>query len=99
MAGFDDLSAEETELRGNWLARNRTVEADNVCGRIEWLCKTRLVHLGNDSSGWCTLYRDPRDGRLWELTYPMSEMHGGGPPLLSVVDAVKARGTYGVHAG
>lgn len=29
--------------------------------------------LGTDSSGWNTLGCDPRDGRLWERTYPQRE--------------------------
>lgn len=44
------------------------------------------------SGAWETLFKDPADGRLWERTYPESEMHGGGPPsllLISVEDAVK----------
>ena len=46
------------------------------------------------SAGWETLYRDPRDGRLWELTYPQSEMHGGGPRRLHVLSRDEAAAKY-----
>ncbi len=53
--------------------------------RIEWLTKQKLQPIAKDLSGWETLYRDPRDCRLWELTYPQSGMHGGGPRRLQVL--------------
>jgi hypothetical protein len=92
-----DLDKDETELRGAWLPSGRSLDADHVCRRIGWLCASRLVLLGTDSSGWDKLYRDPQDGRLWELTYPMSDLHGGGPPLLSLTDAAKAQTVYGIR--
>ena len=58
---------------------------DAVCRRIEWLTAESLTELGRDSSGWDTLHVDSRDGRLWERTYPLSEMHGGGPPTLRLI--------------
>jgi hypothetical protein len=38
-----------------------------------------LKKLGHDQSSWDTLYRDPATGKLWEVTYPESQRHGGGP--------------------
>ncbi|OAF01439.1 hypothetical protein AYJ54_28495 [Bradyrhizobium centrolobii] len=37
------------------------------------LSKVIPVKTGN----WAVLYRDP-DGALWDMTFPQSEMHGGG---------------------
>ena len=42
------------------------------------------------------LYRDPNDNRLWELIYPQSEMHGGGPPELRNLTFNEARQKYDV---
>jgi hypothetical protein len=56
-----------------------TVVGDETCRRIERLIKKHLVELGRDRFGWEVLYRDPNDGRFWELTYPHGEMHSGGP--------------------
>lgn len=73
-----ELAPDEHDLRGDWLVqKDRSVIADATEERIEWLTKQKLQRLAKDSSGWETLYCDPRDGRLWELTYPQSEMHGG----------------------
>lgn len=80
-----DLQPYEMMLSGQWLVEGERVAADDVCRRIEWLVQSRLERLAADASGWDTLYRDPRDGRLWEHTYPGGEMHGGGPPQISVI--------------
>jgi hypothetical protein len=46
---------------------------------------SKLEKLGTDSSGWLTLYRDRSDGKLWELSYPHGELHGGGRRLLTCI--------------
>jgi hypothetical protein len=89
------LVAQETNLVGAWQMKRDKVVADSTCARIEWLVSNHLVQLGADSSGWDELYRDPGDGRLWELTWPQSEMHGGGPPRLTCIATEAARGKYG----
>ncbi len=90
-----DLGPDEVDLRGNWLVQtDRSVVADVNEKRIEWLTKHRLQRLGRDLSGWETLYRDPLDGRLWELTYPQSELHGGGPRRLHVLSRDEATTKY-----
>jgi hypothetical protein len=91
-----ELQPDEIVLSGNWLVEGGRVVADDVCRRIEWLVKSQLERLGRDSSGWDTLYRDPRDGRLWEHIYPQSHMHGGGPPQLKVISAESADAKYRV---
>jgi hypothetical protein len=91
-----ELQPDEIVLTGNWLVEGGSVTADDVCRRIEWLIESRLEHLAADSSGWDTLYRDPRDGRLWEHTYSQGEMHGGGPPQLKVVSPENAAAKYRV---
>ena len=93
-----DLRPNETMLTGGWLAEGGRVVADDICRRIEWLIESRLERLAADASGWDTLYRDPRDGRLWERTYPQGEMHGGGPPQLSVVSPEDAATKYRVSS-
>ena len=92
-----DLCKDETELRGTWLAKDGKVIADAACVRIEWLTRNRLEKVGSDPTGWELLYRDPRDGRFWELTYPRSGWHGGGPPMLAVISEATAQSKYGVQ--
>jgi len=91
------LAAEEEELLGTWITSSTGIKKDRVCERIEALVAHHLQELGKDRSGWDTLFRDPDDGRLWELAYPASTSEGGGPPRLSRVSAAAARDKYG-HA-
>jgi hypothetical protein len=52
----------------------------------------------NASGGWDVLYRDPRDGRFWELTYPHGDVQGGGPPRLHLLSVEELRGKYSFDA-
>jgi hypothetical protein len=88
------LSRDENELRGAWIVVRGRVAKDDVTERIEWLVAHSLRRLGTDASGWDTLFRDPADGRLWEMIYPQSEMQGGGPPLLRHLSPDAARAKY-----
>lgn len=85
----------EIQLAGKWLSRDGRVVADETCERINKLIRSHLNQLGRDASGWNVLYRDPEDGRLWELTYPQSDLHGGGPPQLRCLTLDEAKTKYG----
>jgi hypothetical protein len=87
----------ETELVGEWHAGTRKITGDATCQRIDWLVSCYLLPLGADPAGWDELYRDPESGLLWERTWPRPEMHGGGPPRLSRIEAAAARAKYGHH--
>jgi hypothetical protein len=89
------LHADETCLIGHWVKSASGVIADDVAQRIVALTSSHLNYLATDSTGWKHLYADPEDGRLWELTYPHSEWHGGGPPCLQVVSKAAALQKYG----
>jgi hypothetical protein len=90
-----ELAPEEVDLRGYWLVqKDRSVIADATDERIEWLTTQKLERIENDWSGWETLYRDPRDGRLWELTYPQGEMQGRGPRRLHLFSRDEAAAKY-----
>lgn len=88
----------ETEIRGTWTFRNGQSEGDESCARIEALTSGHLREVTRDPSGWDILYIDPDDGRFWELIYPQSEMHGGGPPLLRCLSKDEVREKYGETA-
>lgn len=53
---------------------------------IQRLQNEKLALVQSDKSGWITLYRDAETGRFWELDYPHSERHGGGPARLRELD-------------
>jgi hypothetical protein len=81
-------------LTGKWEARGGQVVADNTAERIQALVANHLIKVGEDLGDWDVLYRDPDDGRLWELLYPQSELHGGGPPELRLISDAEARKKY-----
>ena len=88
------IDPDETAIVGGWIVREGQVQRDEVCQRIHALTEGYLEKLGTDHTGWETLYKDPGDGRLWERSYPQSEMHGGGPPTLRAVDFEKVAEKY-----
>lgn len=90
------IGADETEIRGGFMSVRGEIVEDDSCRRIAELIDGYLEMVGHDESGWDTLYRDPTDGRYWELTYPESEMHGGGPPLLRNIGPADLREKYGI---
>jgi Immunity protein 27 len=89
-----ELSPDETDLVGAWLEVGGGIVGDVNCDRIRWLVQERLEPLATNASGWDKLLRDPRDGRLWELTYPQSNLHGGGPPRLALIAQENAKRKY-----
>ena len=93
------LLPHEVELIGTWSLANGHAVADETCNRIKSLTGDFLEELARDESGWSTVYRDPSDGRLWELSYPLSSMHGGGPPRLAVISLELASQKYGLRVG
>ena len=95
-AEFQDLAPDEHLLVGAWVEHETRTTHDQVDGRILWLVTRRLVACGHAGDGWDQLYRDPRDGRFWELTFPHGSVLSGGPRRLEWVDARVARDKYGV---
>jgi hypothetical protein len=81
---------EETVIEGRWSSDRGCAVKDGSCQRIELLVSTYLRKIAVADGGWATLFQDPQDNRLWELTYPLSEMHGGGPPTLRVLSRAEA---------
>jgi hypothetical protein len=90
------LRPNETVLEGKWIAVNDAVDGDETCKRIEQLVSGFLEHVGTTDAGWTKLFLDKNDGRYWELTYPKSEWHGGGPPMLICVSDSYAQSKYGL---
>ena len=64
--------------------------------RITWLVKNHFVKIASDGDNWTVLYQDPEDKRYWELYYPNSELHGGGPPALRRLSNSEAHSKYNV---
>jgi hypothetical protein len=90
------LGPNETELAGSWLFVDGRVVGDESCLRIDRLRNGYLQKVATDPSGggWTNLFRDPGDGRLWELDYPQGELQGGGPPGLRLFTPAEAAARY-----
>lgn len=86
----------ETAIIGSWGNDQGTIKADEVCERIEHLKSKYLVRVGasKEFGDWMVLYQDPKDMRYWELTYPQSGSHGGGPPALFNISKEEAKAKY-----
>ena len=90
------ISPSETEITGGWIIDGRRVIADSNCSRIEHLVQSDLREIARRATGWDVLYMDSADGRYWELVYPESHLHGGGPPTLRHLTAGEAQTKYKV---
>lgn len=95
-APFDDLARDEVELSAGEPDGTRERFSDAVDERIFWLVSQRLALEAIADGGWTQLYRDPRDGRYWELTFPRGSLHGGGPRRLALVPREVAERRYGL---
>ncbi len=69
------------EIIGKWEFKNGRAIADANCKIIELMIENELTKIESSSDGWTSLYKG-RNGEIWELSYPNSNWHGGGPPKL-----------------
>jgi hypothetical protein len=88
------LNRHEMQLVGQWIAVGQQVGGDEICNRIEALIRGHLQKISTRENGWIHLYIDPNDGRLWELTYPHGDWHGGGPPTLTCISQDDSQRLY-----
>lgn len=92
-----DLRPDEDAVFGQWLDTGSRLERDHAWARIQWLTRERLALVTPGEGGLTALYRDPADGRLWELRHPYGHLPGRGPPHLVHLAADEARRHYGPH--
>lgn len=88
------IAGDETKLTGSWVRKGDLIVEDENCIRIRFLITDYLRRVTSDWSGWEVLFQDPLDNRYWELTYPHSDWHGGGPPALFCLNESEARKKY-----
>ena len=90
------IGPDEVEIVGSWITVNGRMTENEASCRISSLIETELKEVATSKDGWEKLYRDPRDGRYWELTYPRGEMQGGGPQALLLANSEKVQEKYGI---
>jgi Immunity protein 27 len=84
-------------LQGKWLTTRDGIVPDDVCRIVDHLVREHLVKVATRDEGWVTLFRDPLQSTYWELSYPDSEMQGGGPPTLTRLSPDEVKALYEVR--
>jgi regulator of RNase E activity RraB len=75
------IGEHEHQIVGSWILQDGQLTPDANCARIEHLITAYLKRIGASGDGWAIYFVDP-SGCRWELFYPQSHLHGGGPPTL-----------------
>jgi hypothetical protein len=75
----------EKEIIGKWVFKDGTMVADANCQLIDSMIKNDFEEIEYSKDGWTRRYKHT-NGSIWELSYPESHLHGGGPPKLSRID-------------
>jgi hypothetical protein len=73
-----------TELNDVWVLHDGKMIAEGDARTIDSLLEAKLIELRKGN--WAILYRHRDTEELWDLVYPQSEMHGGGPRRLRRLD-------------
>jgi len=55
-----------------------------------------LIEISNNYKEWKTLYKCRDCGEYWELSYPQSELHGGGPPVVNKLKGADLKKNWGI---
>jgi hypothetical protein len=71
------------------------MQRDSTEQRIQALIDHQLERIATATGDGQPHIATPPDGRNWELTYPHSEMQGGGPARLAVISPAEAEDRYG----
>lgn len=83
------------EIIGKWIVDpTGRVIGDEAETQIQDLIQNHLKRLADREGGWTVLYHDPSANSYWELTFPNSEWHGGGPRKLTRLEASRLRELY-----
>jgi hypothetical protein len=74
----------EKEIVGKWIFEDGKIIADSNCQFIKSMIENDLKEIKVSEDGWTKQYED-KNGIIWELTFPESDLHGGGPPKLTLI--------------
>ncbi|MBC6474267.1 MAG: hypothetical protein GDA48_16830 [Hormoscilla sp. GM102CHS1] len=88
-------ASKKNEIVGQWIFQAGKIVPDASCKIIEHMISSNFVKVSDREDGWTTLYKEPVEQSYWELTYPDSELHGGGPPKLTKLSEEEVLEKYG----
>lgn len=69
----------------NGIEKEGEILADSNCQLIESMIESDLTVIESSEDGWTKRFKG-KDGKICELTYPESYIHGGGPPKLVQIE-------------
>lgn len=93
---MSEIHADEVEIRGLWFADGGRMTSDDACKRVQRLTAEYLQEVARAKRGWEKLYRDPVDGRYWEISYPFGGGQAAGPATLRCVELAAVQERYGL---
>lgn len=73
------------DLRDIWHSEDGKMTARGDAAVIDDMLATKLEEIKVDPVNWIVIFRHRYTSQLWELSYPQSEMHGGGPRRLRLL--------------
>lgn len=83
------MTAETTQVLSNlgdlsdkWVLRDGRMSNEGDARLIDALISNELTEVAVSDNGWRKLFRHRKTGCFWELSYPHSELPGGGPRRL-----------------
>ena len=74
----------EEKLIGKWTFKDGKIVADSNCDLIDSMIKNDLKQIKISKDNWTKIYKHS-NGSMWRLTYPESNLQGGGPPSLTKI--------------
>jgi Immunity protein 27 len=77
--------APSEDLRDVWYSEDGKMTARGDAKAIDEMLATKLEKIRVDPVNWIVVFRHRDTNQLWELRYPQSELHGGGPRRLRLI--------------
>jgi Immunity protein 27 len=71
-----------TVLEELWVFEDGEMVARGDSAAIGELIATKLIKVRTEEDGWTVIYQHRETHQLWELSFPYSHLHGGGPRRL-----------------
>ena len=73
------------DLRDVWCFENGKMTVRGDAAAIDGMLAKKLDKIKVDPINWIVIFRHRDTNQLWELSYPQSELHGGGPRRLRLL--------------
>lgn len=86
-------------ITGKWIKEGKNIIKDSNCALIKKKLTNDLIKVAISIDGWDILFKGRNFDLYWELTYPQSELHGGGPARLESFNYNEIKNKYSMKIG